>query len=147
MTDADDDELLVRLRRIADEVDGVPDLVTANAQAAFELRRLDDELAELVRDSELADAAVRGTRPRLLTLEADDLTLELQLDETAGRVSLSGLAVGPVQQVEVQTTSTERVVPVDEHGWFRVEDLTAAPLRVRVTTPSGRTVSSGWLRP
>ena len=54
----DDEDLLERLRAICEEVDPTPDLVIEMARAAFSLRRLDAELAELVLDS--ADAAWRN---------------------------------------------------------------------------------------
>src|SRR5262249_46475986 len=47
----EDEALLERLRAICAEVDPVPDLVFQAARAAFTLRRLDAELAELVLDS------------------------------------------------------------------------------------------------
>lgn len=147
MSSDPDEELMARLRGIAADVDGVPDLVGANARAAFATRRLDDELAELLRDSDLAAPGVRGAGPRLLTFETADLTLELQLDETAGRVTLSGLAVGSVQHVEVETAATSHTARPDDGGWFRVDDLPAAPFRVRATTAAGPAVSTGWIRP
>ena len=51
MTDHDDEALLSGLRAVATESDPVPDDVRAAAKAAFGLRSLDAELAELVANS------------------------------------------------------------------------------------------------
>lgn len=143
-----DDELLARLRRIADEADAVPDFVTEGARAAFSMRRLDDELAELLSDSDLAPSAVRGAGPRLLSFETAGVSLELQIEEKAGRVSLGGLVIGSAHEIEVQTTtSVPRRIPTDGHGWFRADDLPVEPLRIRVPTTDGPAVTTGWIRP
>ena len=143
-----DDELLARLRRIADEADAAPQFVTDGARAAFSTRRLDDELAELLRDSEISPSTVRGGGPRLLSFETAAITLELQIEETAGRVALGGLVIGSADEIEVQTiTTAPRRVTTDGHGWFRADDLPVEPLRVRVRTSDGPAVSTGWIRP
>src|SRR5262249_7326628 len=83
----EDEALLERLRAICAEVDPVPDLVFQAARAAFTLRRLDAELAELVLDSADAPAgavAVRAAGPadiRMLSFTAGPLRVELQVTE------------------------------------------------------------------
>ena len=93
MTDPDE-ELMGRLRRIADEVDAPPDLVAEAARGAFLTRRLDAELAELVSDSDLTTSGVRGAGPRALAFELRDLTLELQLEDGPDGLGVRGLVIG-----------------------------------------------------
>jgi hypothetical protein len=146
-----DDELMERLRRIADEVDAVPDLVTESAQAAFSTRHLDDELAELLHDSDTTtSAAVRSAQPgpRLISFEAGDVSLELQIEDVHGRLVLRGIAIGTAGDAEIETiTAGLHTAPIDDQGWFRVEALPVEPLRVRVRAANGTAVTTGWIRP
>jgi hypothetical protein len=144
-----DDELMDRLRRIAADVDGAPELVAESARAAFSTRRLDDELAELLHDSDLAPSAgVRGqSGPRLLSFEVGDVSLAIQVDEAQGRLALGGIVVGAVGEAEIETTTTgSRTAPIDDRGWFRMDGLPSEPLRVRVHAADGRSVTTGWIR-
>ncbi len=146
-----DDELMDRLRRIADDVDAAPELVAESARAAFSTRRLDDELAELLHDSDLAPS--QGVRlaqpgPRQLSFEVGDVSLEIQIVEAAGRLAVRGIAVGTVGEAEIETTTAgSRTAAIDDRGWFRVEDLPAEPLRIRVLAANGRSATTGWIRP
>jgi hypothetical protein len=144
-----DDELMEQLRRIAGEVDAPPDLVTESARAAFSVRRLDDELAELLHDSDVtASAAVRGDRPgpRLLSFESGEVSLELQIEQVRSRLVVRGVAVGTAGDVEVETTTTgPHAAAMDDNGWFRVVGLPVEPVRVRVHAPDGTAVSTGWI--
>jgi hypothetical protein len=146
-----DDELMDQLRRIAGTADPVPQLVTEAARAALATRRLDDELAELLQDSDLAlPQGVRGaaTGPRMLSFEAGDVSLELQLDVERGRLVVWGMAVGTAGDAAVETSAMgEHAVAVDERGWFRIEDLPLEPVRVRVRATTGASVTTGWIRP
>lgn len=145
-----DDELIERLRRIADEVDAPSELVAETARAAFATRRLDDELAELLRDTDLAASQlVRGeaSGPRVLSFETVAVSLELQIEETAGRITLSGVVSGSVGEATIETTTTEpRTVQIDDGGWFHVGDLRAGALRVHVAAADGGGVTTGWIR-
>lgn len=148
-----DEELMDQLRRIAGEVDAPPSIVEDLARAAFLTRRLDEQLADLVSDSGLAPAGVRGAEPRLLTFALGELTLELQVAETAGLVSVAGLltgtgdAPGAGLAVQVETPAATAAVDADEQGWFRVDGLAAGPVRVRIRPSDGATVSTGWIGP
>ena len=146
-----DDELVEQLRRIANEVDAVPDLVSESARAAFSTRHLDDELAELLRDSHAtspAEVRLEQPAPRLLSFEAGGVSLELQIEETHGQLVLRGLAIGTAGDAEVETTTTaSRAAVIDKQGWFRVEALPVEPVRVRVRAADGRAVTTGWIRP
>jgi hypothetical protein len=146
-----DDEMIERLRRIANQVDAVPDPVTEAARAAFSTRRLDDELAELLRDSfatSPADVRAEQPGPRLLSFEADLVSLELQIEEVHGQFVVRGIAVGTVGDAEVETMTTgPHAATIDQQGWFRVEALPVEPLRVRVRAANGSAVTTGWIRP
>ncbi|MDQ2749048.1 MAG: hypothetical protein ABI775_03650 [Pseudonocardiales bacterium] len=145
-----DDELMDRLRRIADDVDAAPELVTESARAALSTRRLDDELAELLHDSDLAPSqGVRDVHPgpRMLSFEAGDVSLEIQLEEVQGQLAVRGIAVGAVGEAEIETTTGESTAAsIDATGWFRVEGLPAEPLRIRVHAADGTAVTTGWIR-
>jgi hypothetical protein len=146
-----DDELMEQLRRIANEVDAAPDLVTESARAAFSTRRLDDELAELLHDSDMtASAPVRLAQPgpRLLSFEAGEVSLELQIEDAGGQLVLRGVAVGTVGAAEVETvTGGPHPAVIDDQGWFRAEALPVEPLRVRVQARDGTAVTTGWIHP
>lgn len=143
-----DQALFARLARIADEIDPVPALAYELGRAAFELRRLDSELAELVRDSAAETESMAGVRGelnvRLLSFEAADICIDLQVVPQAARRSLLGQVAGVVAQVRVE--SAEGVVPVevDPHGRFQVDDLPAGRLRLHVDA-DGTTYVTSWV--
>ena len=153
-----DDELMQRLRRIADEVDGPPELVAESARAAFSTRRLDEELAELLHDSDLATPqVVRGSGgsggptgsagPRTLSFETGAVSLELQIEQADGVVTVSGVVSGSSGDVSVETTTAaSRTARIDDNGWFRIADLPTGALRVHVTTTDGGGVTTRWIQ-
>lgn len=148
----DDEELMDQLRRIAGEVDAPPSIVDDLARAAFLTRRLDEQLADLVRDSGLAPSGVRGAEPRLLTFALGEITLELQVTEAAGLLAVAGLLTGTADTpgglvVQVETPAATAAVDADEQGWFRVDGLAAGPVRVRIRASDGSAVSTGWIGP
>lgn len=96
-----DDALLAELAGVLKQVSGPPPELVEAGKALFTWRTLDAELAELSYDSVEADAgsepaAVRATgQPRILTFEADDLTIEVEVDETPGARRLIGQLTPP----------------------------------------------------
>ena len=95
-----DDELFDRLAATLRNAEPPPDAVVDMARAGFGLRRLDAELAELVADSalELTPAGVRGdlAAPRMLTFEAGDAEIEVQVSAAAdGTWQMIGQVVPP----------------------------------------------------
>lgn len=144
----DDDELLERLRDIAAAVDGPPELVELSARAALSTRLLDHELAQLLNDSEsAAGAPVRGEdhRLRLLSFQTATVSVELQLDEVAGRLSLRGHVSGAAGEVEVETATDRRSASIDPDGWFVVEDVPAGAVRIRLRADDGTAVTTSWM--
>jgi hypothetical protein len=146
-----DDELERRLRALATEADPPPELVVESAKAAFALRDLDAELAELVADSAVDDPAVL-TRAvvsdvRMLSFECGDVVVELDVeaDPLSRRVRLSGLAVGAVGAVVLVRTDGRSSVDLADGGRFVADDVEPGPLRLELTTPDGRRVTTSWI--
>lgn len=143
-----DRALLARLAHIADEIDPVPELVYEFGRAAFDLRRLDSELAELVRDSAAETESLAGVRGeltvRLLSFEAADVCIDLQVVPQAGRRSLLGQVAGVVVQVRVESADAVIPVAVDSHGRFQVADLPAGRLRLQVDA-GGSVYVTSWV--
>lgn len=139
-----DHELLARLARIADRIDPVPELAYEMGRAAFELGQVDAELAELVRDSAVeALAGVRGDpTPRLLSFEAADLALDLQVVPHADRRSILGQVIGAAAQVSVQTAEGTFPATVGPQGLFRLDDLPSGRIRVHVISAGTGYVTS-----
>ncbi len=140
----DDDDLLAALRDAAARVDPPPDAVVAAARAALSTRRLDEELAALVADSDLVGAGVlRGDEdgePRLLSFESGDVTLDLQVERARDVVTLRGLVAGATGEAEVETAERRHTAAIGDDGWFTVGDLAGGPMRVRL---SG--LVTGWV--
>jgi hypothetical protein len=135
----EDDETMADLRRIANQADPVPTHVGDAARAAFATRRLDDELAELLLDSELA-SQVRSAADdvRVLSFEAAGVSIELQVEQS----TLRGLVSGASGHAVVESAGDSHEVPIDD-GWFTVAGP-KGPTRIRVTAENGTTVSTGW---
>jgi hypothetical protein len=143
----DDEALLQRLGAVAGEVDPVPDLVLEAGRAAFLLRRLDAELAELVADSLRDPAGVRGGGDRLLSFEAGETVLELQVTEQPGGTHLIGQVVGvPLDGagLVVETAAGEQVLELDATGTFRA-DLRPGRFRLHLTSPGRTPVTTAWV--
>ncbi|GEM_PF-2050425 len=147
-TEQANQELFARLARIADEIDPVPRLAYELGHAAFELRRLDSELAELICDSAADTESLAGVRGelsvRLLSFEAADLDIDLQVVPQAGRRSVLGQVVGTVTDVRMETA--EGIVPaaVDPHGRFQVDDIVAGRMRLHVVA-DGAVYITSWV--
>lgn len=148
---ADLEALMLRLRGLADQVDGPPPLVTDLARAAFETRDFDVELAVLTADSDVDTLALvrsgeAATAPRMVSFEADSVTVELQLDRQEIGTVVVGLVLGPVESVEVETADGRTPVTLDGHGWFRLDAVAGQHVRLRVRTDAGNVVTTEWLR-
>jgi hypothetical protein len=147
-THQENQKLFARLSRIADEIDPVPSLSYELGYAAFDFRRIDSELVELAADSAVDTkplAAVRGgSRVRLLTFEASDLEVELQVVSQGGRRALLGQVVGAVTQVQVESAEGVTTATIGPHGRFQVQDAPAGRIRLHVAADSVAFVTS-WV--
>ena len=146
-----DDELERRLRALATEADPPPELVVESAKAAFALRDLDAELAELVADSAVDDPAVL-TRAvvsdvRMISFECGTVTVELDVetDPLSRLVDLRGLVVGAAGAVTIVRSDTRSSVPLDADGRFDSGGLAPGPLRLELTASDGRRVTTSWV--
>lgn len=145
----DDDELMQRLRRIAGEVDAPTELVDETARAAYSTRRLDEELADLLHDSDLATPQlVRGAGgARSLSFETVAVSLELQIEQADGLITVSGVVSGASGEVTVESTSgPTHTAAIDANGLFRIANLPAGALRVHVTATDGSGVTTRWIQ-
>jgi hypothetical protein len=149
VTTPDDGDLLAALRGVWDEVDPVPEHVLEAARGAFAWRDVDAELAELVLDSRLTDAGVRSSEgPRLLTFEAPDLTIEVEVGVTTTGRNLVGQLVPPgPASVTVRCNGPDRVVEADDLGRFSAAGVPAGPVSLlcRRVGGDGRALATSWV--
>jgi hypothetical protein len=126
------------LRAIFSHVDPVPQLLDDAARTAFTWRTVDEELADLMRDSaeEEAGALVRGgSGPRQLSFESPRLGIELEVVATGPRERrLDGQLLPPAAvTVTVERPGEDSVsVQADELGRFSLDGLKAGVMRLHV---------------
>ena len=126
------------LRAIFSHLDPVPQLLDEAARSAFTWRTVDDELAELMRDSaeEEAGALVRsGGGPRQLSFESPRLGIELEVATTGPRERrLEGQLLPPASAtVTLERPGADPVsVQADELGRFSLDGLKAGVMRLHV---------------
>lgn len=143
--DLTDDEVLLGLLHAAiEQVDPVPPDAVAGALAAFDMFRVDDELATLVADSLSEDALlVRHETPeRLMTFTVPALSVEVQLP--ADGDTIVGAIVPPaVAVVEIQSAAATITTTTDGLGRFHAE-LGAGRCRLRVRS-GDRSLVTPWI--
>ncbi len=149
--DSELDLLMERLRTIGAAVDPVPSIVAELASAALETRDLDAELASLTADSATdSTALVRGTAvatPRMMSFEAGSVTVELQVDRRDDSVAtavLRGFVLG-AERVAIEFRTGVRPVPIDDSGWFLIDDVPAGAVRLRIERSGGGLVTTEWM--
>ena len=143
------DDTEAQLRAIFTHLDPVPPLLDEAARNAFEWRTVDDELAELMRDSadEEAGALVRGPGgPRQLSFESPRIEIELEVVATGPRERrLEGQLLPPGEA----TVTIERPgepglsVQTDDLGRFVLDGLRAGVVRLHVLL-SGSQIAIPW---
>ena len=127
------------LRAIFTHLDPVPQLLDDAARTAFTWRTVDDELAELTRDSaeEEAGALVRSASTlRQLSFESPRLGIELEVANTGPRERrLDGQLLPPGSAtVTLERPGQDPVsVQADELGRFSLDGLEAGVIRLHVT--------------
>jgi len=155
---ADGEEPLVTdLRRLAAEVDPVPETVLAAAYAAIGTRDLDRELAELVADSAADDAAAAfetvrngatGTQyRRLLSFAHDDVQVDLEVSDHGDRVDLIGQFIGASTQdcALEYADGVNHALDVDGLGRFLVSGVRRGAVRARFSTVAGARMATAWV--
>jgi hypothetical protein len=150
MNDTQDDALIARLAGLADQVDPPPEIVLEAARAAFLMRRIDAELAELVLDSavDAGPVLVRSTEDdtvRMLSFETHAVSIEVQVTEVDGLRSLLGLVTGASGPVEVETAHGRASVALDSLGRFSVDDVPPGTVRLHLTADDGTPVTTSWV--
>lgn len=144
------DALESELRALATVRDGVPaDVVTA-ALAAFAMRTLDAELAELTYDSLLDEpvlAGVRGTGgTRHLTFEASDFVLDLQIGLDPERRVAGQVTPAETTELELRHSAGTIRAPVDNLGRFVAGPVPPGPFSIRVPQYADRrALATMWI--
>jgi hypothetical protein len=124
------DLLLSQLRATIAAADPVPENVLAAARGSLTWLNVDAELAALVEDSALNPlAGVRGEGPRLLTFEAPDLTVVVEVT-VIGRMRrlLGQLISSSAAVVELRHPGGSQPIEADDLGRFSVDELPAGPV-------------------
>lgn len=143
--------LLSMLRRVVETVDPEPEYLRELGRAAFSVRRVDAELAELVADSSLQRELVRsaGEDPRLLTFQVGGVFIEVQVSRLDTRRELigqvEGLDADGDGRVEIEAARGEVLsAPLDELGRFAFDEVPMRLVRLRVVAP-GVDVTTDWV--
>lgn len=153
MNSGDPDEpLMGELRDLFGRGDPVPPHVTAAARAAIELRDLDAQIAELLRDSAVEDRELAGVRStatptRLLTFSlGEDQYIEVDVMAEGAQRTLTGYVVPSAEGIlTVEHAAVTLEAEIDEHGRFSIDDVPAGPVRLRVAIPGHRAIVTQWL--
>jgi hypothetical protein len=146
------EELIEQLRRLAGEVDPVPNKVTLYAKAALGWRRIDAELAELLTDSALDSETLAPTRSgqksRVISFRSTDLEINVEVRPTdTGLLLLGQLAPPSKATIEVQKDdgSEAAAVDADDLGRFRAELARNGRIRLRVIRDAHPNVETSWI--
>lgn len=144
------DDLEARLRHVVGQVDPVPAALDDAARAAFGWRTIDQDLAELLRDSadEAVEAGVRsgGGGARQLSFESPRLGIELEVVSVGPRERrVEGQLLPPAAAtVTVERPGEDSVsVQADELGRFVLDGLRAGVVRLHVLL-GGAQIAVPW---
>jgi hypothetical protein len=145
-----DEALLAMLREAAEEADPMPPIVFDAARMAFGLRRLDAELAELVRDSADERAgliAVRGDGDvRLISFETGPVAVELQVTQRGlVRDLVAQISGADVARAAVETPGRQLGMTLTD-GVVTADGVPAGLLRLHVQTADGHDLVTSWVR-
>jgi hypothetical protein len=147
------ERLLEELAALVQVIDPPPASVVHDARAAFTWRTIDSELAELQFDSEHSGSSFAGVRrngggPRLLTFQAGDLTVELEVTRDFKGFRVAGQLVPPQEAgVELRGPYQAATTRSDAIGRFAIEGVTPGPVTLRCTPEAGGPpVETAWVR-
>lgn len=163
-----DIELVAGLRRVATEIDSVPDEVLAGARAAITTRDLDSQLAALVADSAADEAtdprsestpltgafeAVRagpgglGSR-RVLSFAGTGIHVDLEVTERGGLLDLVGILTGASAEdcALEYAAGGQHALEVDGLGRFLATGVRGGLVRARCRSAAGNRVVTAWVR-
>jgi hypothetical protein len=139
----DHDALWEALQGLTSRRDPVPIDVLRAAKESLAWRDPDAALALLVEQSL---AGVRGEhQPELLTFEAGDLTIEVEMTTTGQQVSLLGQLVPPQSaRVKIDHPSGPTWLEADTLGRFAASGLARGHLRITCHPGEGKPVCTSW---
>ncbi len=148
MAELDDDRLIQLLGEALQESEPVPEKVVAGAKAAFTWISIDRELLEIMSDSALVGAGMRGVgdEGRFVVMEADGLTIEIEIGLPPG-----AKVVGQLLPPEPATISAVRAsgdaieIEADDLGRFVFPAIDAGSVRFRVDLSGGGSFESDWV--
>lgn len=146
-----DEALLAELRAHFDRTDPRPEHVDLAAKAAFELRDLDAQIAELLRDSAVDDrhlAGVRGSATaRLLTFAVgEERFVEVDVAFADGSLTLTGYLVPAAPgELTVEHGSGRATGAVDVQGRFSVARVSPGPVRLRFVVDGQAPIATQWI--
>lgn len=133
--------------------DPVPDAVRDAAYAAIELRNLDAQLAQLLRDTALDDekelAGVRGpSATRSLTFAVgEERYVEVDVESPGELRVLTGYVVpasgGTIAVEHTGGAALEGLI--DDGGRFAVESVPSGPVRLRIAVDGAPPIVTEWL--
>lgn len=136
--DAADAALMTELRAAADAHDPVPSHLIEFARLAPQLRRMDDQLAELLDSSELAGVR-HDDADRLMSFASSDTSIDI--DVTDGRI-VGHLIPGSVAAVVLECPDgTIEETTSDERGHF---SFAIAHGSMRIVAGVDATTSTEW---
>lgn len=144
-----DHALLTQLRSTFEAIDPVPRNAVDLARATLAWRDPDAALAELLADSLTDGAPVRAHQdlgPRLLTFQADELTIEIEVAKHGDTRRVLGQLVPTARaEVTIRWTDGQMHVQADDMGRFSASGIPAGPVSFRsVLEGSTRAVSTSW---
>jgi hypothetical protein len=151
---ADDEPLLAELRALGRLVDPVPERVVFAAKASLSWLTVDAELAELTYDSALDERRLEVVRghggARMLTFEAPQLTIEIQVSDAGSERRLVGQLVPaqPAAVLLVRHSGGTTEATTDPDGRFRIEPVPAGPIALSCRLgedPEPATVQTEWV--
>lgn len=150
--DPDLELLAGELQDLFTRADPVPAEVLAAGRSSFGWRDLTAELALLTADSLVAGSAVRGDEPaRLLSFQAGDWTIEIEVSVHGGRLRVLGQLVPPrPARLRADHPGGSVTVAADPLGRFAVRDLPPGPTRFACQplgddgAPAGVEIHSQW---
>jgi hypothetical protein len=144
---AGDLAMLDDIRDLFELIDPVPESVVNAARECFTWRTIDAELAELIDDSVLTPSAIRGHGDtRLLTFEASEVTIVVEVTELDGLRKLIGQVVpaGP-RRLEVRHRDGVVSADVDEMGRFTAVTVPAGPVSIACACQENSSVVTSWV--
>jgi hypothetical protein len=150
--DPADERLLEELRGAAGRYDPPPARVMEAARSSLTWRTIDPELAALSFDS-VVDQPANAVRseggPRLLTFEAPDLTVEVEVSAAGTKRQLVGqLTPSQRARIDIRHAGGITTVDTDDLGRFRADAIGAGPVSLSchpTAPPSATPFVTEWI--